>query len=698
MNTKTKQNYYEQAVSYFNAGQLELAKKNALKQLTKQANDINALKLLAFIEYQSGNFPDALKQLEKINRLDDSIAEINNLTGCVYLQTGEIGRSVEFLSRAIECDSHYLDAYTNLSQALQNLNHPQEALQILQAALSIAPDSPTVLAQLAQLSFALGDYNTSTHTYENWLALEPANLAANAGLARSLLAEDNVDRVLELLGKLKNFPDKSPLARLDVTNELLHRGKSTEAINSYTELLDTFKEKEFLYNNIASAYDHLDDTDKAIEYFLKAINENNAYTPAYLNVGRIYTDIMEFDLAEKHLRKALDLEPDNVNALINFGRLQDSLGEPTKGKSCFEKAIEIEPNNAIAHSNLGNALHQLGEFEASCQSYKNCLTIDPNYGDADQNLGINELAMGKFDTAWGHYFKRIRNMERGEQLSPITPGMSLSEKHVYFCRSQGIGDEIFFLRFLPVLKKQNLTITYRASKKAFPLLSQIEEIDNLINEDDEIPVCDFYFTIDDIPLILNIDDVSKIAPSLRFKPNDNAVKKASEILSQFPAPYIGITWRAGTQQNRTSFKNNQRHLNKNFSLATLAEIVAPLSGSIVILQRQPEQEEIEQLKTMSKSPVIDLSAWNESLDEMLALLSLLDNYIGVSNTNMHLLAALGKTAEVMVPFPPDWRWMVNGSSSPWFPGFGVFRQDANRNWLQAIEDVKQKLDKNKNGN
>ena len=59
---------------------------------------------------------------------------------------------------------------------------------------------------------------------------------------------------------------------------------------------------------------------------------------------------------------------------------------------------------------------------------------------------------------------------------------------------------------------------------------------------------------------------------------------------------------------------------------------------------------------------------------MLALLALLDDYVGVSNTNMHLRAGVNRTAKVLVPAPPEWRWMAEGKESPWFPGFTVYRQ------------------------
>jgi len=75
---------------------------------------------------------------------------------------------------------------------------------------------------------------------------------------------------------------------------------------------------------------------------------------------------------------------------------------------------------------------------------------------------------------------------------------------------------------------------------------------------------------------------------------------------------------------------------------------------------------------------------NEDLEEMLALLTALDDYLGVSNTNMHLRAGIGRTARVLVPWPAEWRWMAAGHASPWYPGFRVYRQQPDGDWNEAL--------------
>jgi hypothetical protein len=78
--------------------------------------------------------------------------------------------------------------------------------------------------------------------------------------------------------------------------------------------------------------------------------------------------------------------------------------------------------------------------------------------------------------------------------------------------------------------------------------------------------------------------------------------------------------------------------------------------------------------------VHDLGRATDDLRQALGLLAQLDDYVGVSNTNVHLLAGMGRSARVLVTEPPEWRWMLGQEGSVWFPGFSVYRQARSLEW------------------
>jgi len=81
----------------------------------------------------------------------------------------------------------------------------------------------------------------------------------------------------------------------------------------------------------------------------------------------------------------------------------------------------------------------------------------------------------------------------------------------------------------------------------------------------------------------------------------------------------------------------------------------------------------------------------DDLPALLAVLAEIDEYATVSNTNVHLLAGLGRSARVLIPYPAEWRWMRREGRSPWFPDFPVYRQSQSRHWTGALSALRADL-------
>jgi hypothetical protein len=128
-------------------------------------------------------------------------------------------------------------------------------------------------------------------------------------------------------------------------------------------------------------------------------------------------------------------------------------------------------------------------------------------------------------------------------------------------------------------------------------------------------------------------------------------------------------------------------LHKEIDVAVLGAAIRDWRGTVLIVQRAPVAAEVTGFCDAFGRRAHDLSGANDDLADMAALLSLVDEYVGVSNTNMHLHAGLGKGARVLVPFPPEFRWMHAASTSPWFPGFSLYRQAPSRDWSNALSQL-----------
>jgi hypothetical protein len=254
---------------------------------------------------------------------------------------------------------------------------------------------------------------------------------------------------------------------------------------------------------------------------------------------------------------------------------------------------------------------------------------------------------------------------------------------------QGLGDQLFLLRWLPAIKSCGAIVSYRPEPKLENIIRRISSFDQLVSPAEVLPPADFYAMLGDLPYFvchgLRADSASELVPSsLQLAPlPENLAAIKEQLFSLGPPPYIGLTWRGGTPPEEQKAVMSWM-LYKEIPIEQLASSLQSVNGTLIALQRKPGNGEIDRLSDLLQRPLHDFSSANENLEDMLALLALIDDYIGVSNTNMHLRVAVGKTARVLVPCPPEWRWMARGNESPWFPGFAVYRQEIDGDWSEAL--------------
>jgi tetratricopeptide (TPR) repeat protein len=440
----------------------------------------------------------------------------------------------------------------------------------------------------------------------------------------------------------------------------------------------------------------------ALASYDRAIALKGGYAETFLNRGIVLEQLGQPEAALASYDRAIVLRPDYAEAHNNRGIVLKQLGQPEAALASYDRAIALKADYFEACNNRGNTLNELDRPQAAIESYRLAIRLKPDYAEAHHHLSLALLAGGAFREGWREYEWRIRFysgndyivdprnparvLPRPSTLSP--PG--LDGKRMLLVPDQGIGDELFFLRFAAVARQRGTWTAYLPSAKIRTIVQRAPGLDAVVDGAALPPNLDLIFSVGDLPLVLGMEGTADIPPALPLTALPQRVAAVRERLAGLgTAPLLGVTWRAGTEKSADA----RAALFKQTDISLLGKALASWPGEVLILQRNPRPEETGQFTHALGRPAHDCSDLNEELEDMLALLSLLGDYVGVSNTNMHLMAGLGRTARVLIPHPPEWRWMRQGGESPWFPGFRLYRETPDGNWDAAFSRLTDDLHK-----
>ena len=367
----------------------------------------------------------------------------------------------------------------------------------------------------------------------------------------------------------------------------------------------------------------------------------------------------------------------------NLGLLLRDARKTADAIACYRKALEVDPGWFEAYNNLGLALEDTGRFDEALEAYRAAIEREPRFAAARQNIARLLIALGRHAEGWEQY--RWRLLAQGDSTSlpdPNAPRLprSLSGRRILLATEQGIGDVLFFLRFVPELVKRGARIAFRGDARLLPMLGRTGLFAAGLDSGKEALPIDETLYIGDLPWLLEANDPARFPPPLRLEALPERVTAMRQRLENIgPSPRIGLTWRAGTASVGPA-----RWQLKEIPLGALGEALRGTAATWIGIQRFPRAGEAESLSRSLGAPVHDLSGLNDDLEDMLAFLSLADEYVGVSNANTHLRAGVGGSMQVLVPFPPEWRWGTSGEESPWFPRMRVLRQGATASWQEAL--------------
>ena len=433
--------------------------------------------------------------------------------------------------------------------------------------------------------------------------------------------------------------------------------------------------------NIGYCFEQLGQQDEAATAYREALGLSPQSSQIAFNLGNVLRKERRFAEAAQAYERALGIDPENARCLNNLGMVLQAQGLTDRALACYGRAIRARPDYAEAHNNQGTALLALNDVDGALRSYRRALQIDPTLERARGNEALALLVSGDMTAGWRGYEGRPAHPEHlGRTLKRWRGDFSLEGKSILLTWEQGFGDTLQFARFAPMLARRGITVHLEVQPALKALLGSLRGVASVIASGCALPEVDATCPLMSVPhaLGLGVDDLRGEVPYLT--PGQSAVSRWLPRLRK-GATRVGVVWPGSPAHSNDRWRS--------IPPRAIADMLEGAKVHALSLQKSPSRADRESLSGTG----IDLGFADEFSDfeATAGLISHLDLVITVDTAVAHLAGAMGKPVWILLPFSPDWRWLLNRTDSPWYPSARLFRQARPGDWTEPLARVRAML-------
>ena len=695
---------------------------DALGEIEQDALDTAFDQALAL--HQNGQLGAAQDGYNQILARQPRHGDALHLMGVLAAQRDEHARAAEWIAQAIAVDPHKADYHYNLGIALQGLGQLPAAVASYDRAIDLQPGFTNAHTNCGNAWYLSGKFQAALESYEAALALDPVDPAIHSNRGNALQSLGQLDAALTCYAQALELAPDFVDAHMNQGNALKALKRHEAAAESYRKVIERVPahvEAHFQYGNVCestkqwdlalASYDRvlalqprlaqahynrgvvlqaLQLTEAAIVAYERAIDYEPMHATAHSNRGVLLQAQQRFDAALHSYTQAIAADPKLSGAYFNRGNTWRDMRRWDDAVADYQAALALDPSGSDIHNNCGRLHWQRGDFKAALTSFDRALEPDPLYDVAKANKALVLLLLGEFAAGWALYEWRWRgslpHLERKHQGFPaLEVNASLAGKTVLLHNEQGFGDTIQFCRYATAVAAQGARVVLEMPKSLLGVMQSLQGVAHLIAAGVD-PVSagesiDFQCPLLSLPLAFQTD-LASIPSSPRYLHCQPAKLLAwRKRLGPAQRPRVGLVWSGNTK--------HQFDRERSIPLQQLRSYL-PEGVDYVCLQKEVRAG--DQAVLDASADIQIFCSELHDFDDTAALIECMDWVISVDTSVAHLAGALGKPLWLLLPFVPDWRWLLERDTSPWYPSATLYRQTALDDWENVLTRLRRDIE------
>jgi tetratricopeptide (TPR) repeat protein len=367
----------------------------------------------AVAQYDAGRFAEAAAQLEELLPHAPRSFEIHELLGLVYAAQSKDAKAIEHLQAAVQVKPDSATARTNLAAALSHAGNSQMAGEQFRKALELAPRDYDANHNLGEYYIQSGRIADAVPLLEEAQRLDPSSYDNGYDLAQAYFLTGSLDRArlqVESLVKQKNTGELHTLLGQIEEKD----GKFVPAANEFGTAAHMDPSEENLFD-WGSEYLLHRTYEPAIDIFQQGTQRYPNSPRLFIGLGMALYSRGKYEEAVKALLAAADLNPSDPRCYLFLSKAYDS--SPTQAEDAirrFQRYAELEPGNALAQYYYAMSLWKGNraadakvDFQRVETLLRKAVTIDSTLADAHVQLGNLYADQRQYDKSIPEYTRAL---------------------------------------------------------------------------------------------------------------------------------------------------------------------------------------------------------------------------------------------------------------------------------------------------
>jgi tetratricopeptide (TPR) repeat protein len=445
---------------------------------------------------------------------------------------------------------------------------------------------------------------------------------------------------------------------LEKANELFRDGYLAESEEMYRQILRVDPNNVEAMEIGSLVVSKNGKATEAKTWIVDALMVDNTNFRLFNNLGLIHSSINETDRAIWCFNKALELRPDLSYLKTNIAIEHKKTGNYEKAIDVLHKASKDHPDCEHVFFNYGAVVQEMGDPAAAVPLYQRAIKIKYDFPVCHYNLSACWFLLDQYEKAWPEYEWRWKQFDRFAKkrdrfTKPYWSGENLDGKTLVLYIEQGLGDLVMTSRFVPILEEMGAKVIVECPTIAHGLF----HCETCVSYTGDM---DYHCSLLSVPGVLGCEISGK--PYLDRKEGKG----------------IGICW-AGSplhpnDRNRScSLKHFGIFPGELYGFQKDCRPHVYSDGSVIDFS----EANVKFINLADR--MVDLSATAKLLGEM-------DLVVTVDTCVAHLAGAVGVNTFLMLPKVADWRWGL-GARTKWYSSMKIFRQSKVGEWGPAFDEA-----------